>query len=171
MNWNTKLPWIALVVLSAAARIVPHPWNFWPMIGLGLFAGAQAAKPFTGVVATLAAMLLSDAVLGFHSGMWSVYLALLLPVWLGRRIRGHQSMANIAAAALGSSVFFFLFTNFVVWARGHMYAHSAAGLAACYAAAIPFFQNQLLGDAFYTAVLFGGYALLTRRAGRAVQAA
>jgi hypothetical protein len=151
-----------LVVLAAAARIIPHPWNFWPMIGLGLFAGAKAANVSTGLIATFAAMLLSDAVLGFHSGMWSVYPALLLPVLLGRLIRGHQSIAAIAASALGSSVFFFLFTNFAVWARGHMYAHTVSGLAACYAAAIPFFQNQLAGDGLYTVVLFGGYALFHR---------
>jgi hypothetical protein len=159
---ENKKMWILLVALAAAARIAPHPWNFWPMIGLGLFAGAKAAKASTGVAAILAAMILSDAVLGFHSGMWSVYLALLLPVWLGRQIRAHQTVANIAAGALGSSIFFFLFTNFVVWARGHMYTHDLAGLAACYVAAIPFFQNQILGDAFYTAVLFGGYALFHR---------
>jgi len=159
---NKKL-WILLAAMAAVARIVPHPWNFWPMIGLGLFAGAKAARGLTGVAAILGAMILSDAVLGFHSGMWSVYLALLLPVWLGRQIRAHQTVANIAAAALGSSFFFFLFTNFVVWVRGNMYAHNLAGLAACYVAAIPFFQNQLLGDVFYTAVLFGGYALLHRQ--------
>ncbi len=28
----------------------------------------------------------------------------------------------------------------------------------CYAAAIPFFQNTLLGDAFYSAALFGSLA-------------
>jgi hypothetical protein len=161
MPENKKM-WILLVAAAAAARIAPHPWNFWPMIGVGLFAGAKAAKASTGVSATLGAMILSDAVLGFYSGMWSVYLALLLPVWLGRRIRGHPSVPNIAAGAVGSSVFFFLFTNFVTWARGSTYTHDLAGVAACYAAAIPFFQNQILGDAFYTAVLFGGYALFHR---------
>jgi hypothetical protein len=41
-----------------------------------------------------------------------------------------------------------------------MYPMSAAGLAACYVAAIPFFQNTVAGDLFYTGVLFGGFALL-----------
>jgi uncharacterized protein DUF6580 len=38
-----------------------------------------------------------------------------------------------------------------------------SSLAACYAAALPFFRNTLLGDALYTAALFGGFALLERR--------
>jgi hypothetical protein len=33
---------------------------------------------------------------------------------------------------------------------------------ACYVAAIPFFQNTLAGDLFYTALLFGGFALMER---------
>jgi len=158
---NKKM-WIVLVVMAAAARIVPHPWHFTPMIALGLFAGAKAAKFQTGLIATLAALLLSDAILGFYSGMWYVYAATLVPVFAGRWIRQRQSVGAVTAAALGSSVSFFILTNFPSWASGRTYTHDLAGLAACYAAAIPFFQNQILGDAFYTALLFGGYALFQR---------
>jgi hypothetical protein len=63
------------------------------------------------------------------------------------------------AASLAASVLFFVVTNFAVWAMGSMYPKSAGGLLACYVAAIPFFGNTLLGDAFFTAVLFGGLAL------------
>lgn len=168
---ENKNVWIVLVALAAGARLAPHPWHFTPMIALGLFAGAGAAKVQTGLIATLAALLLSDAILGFYSGMWYVYAATLVPVLAGRWIRPRQSVGAVAAAALGSSVSFFILTNFPSWASGHMYTHDLAGLAACYAAAIPFFQNQLLGDAFYTAVLFGGYALLHRLRAPAPQAA
>ena len=41
-----------------------------------------------------------------------------------------------------------------------MYPHDAAGLVACYVAAIPFFQNTVPGDLVYSALLFGGFALL-----------
>jgi hypothetical protein len=40
-----------------------------------------------------------------------------------------------------------------------MYPHSLAGFAACYAAAVPFFQNTVAGDLFYATLLFGGFAL------------
>jgi hypothetical protein len=52
-----------------------------------------------------------------------------------------------------------------------MYLHSASGLTACFVAAIPFYRNQLLGDAFYTVALFGGYALIRSRLEPAPQAA
>jgi hypothetical protein len=41
-----------------------------------------------------------------------------------------------------------------------LYPGTIDGLAACFAAAIPFYQNQVVGDAFYTVAIFGGYALL-----------
>jgi hypothetical protein len=46
-----------------------------------------------------------------------------------------------------------------------------AGLATCFTAAIPFYQNQFAGDAIYTVTLFGGYALLKRSFHPAHQAA
>ena len=44
-----------------------------------------------------------------------------------------------------------------------MYPQTGAGLVAAYVAGIPFFQNTLLGTLFYSAVLFGGFALLRAR--------
>ena len=70
---------------------------------------------------------------------------------------------TIAGAALASSILFFAVTNFGTWATGEIYPPTLAGLAACYVAAIPFFQNTLAGDLFFSALLFGGFALLERR--------
>jgi hypothetical protein len=50
----------------------------------------------------------------------------------------------------------------MVWATSRMYPLTTAGLATCFTAAIPFFQNQFAGDVVYTLALFGGYALLKR---------
>src|SRR6202162_5889573 len=98
--------WIGMVVLGAGARLVPHPWNFTPMMAIGLFAGSQARKASTGILATLLALVLSDAVLGFYSGFWYVYAAMLIPVLLGRVIRNRTGAARIAVAALASSLSF-----------------------------------------------------------------
>jgi hypothetical protein len=157
-----KRLWIAMVVLCACARLLPHPWNFTPLMAIGLFSGYQARKASTGVLVTLSALALSDAVLGFERGFWFVYGAALVAVVFGRITRNRGGAGAIAAAALGSSLSFFAITNFMVWATTVMYPHTLAGLAACFAAGIPFYQNQLLGDAFYTLAIFGGYALLKR---------
>ena len=151
-----------MVVVGAFARLLPHPWNFTPMLAIGLYAGAKIAKLQTGILATLGALLVSDAVMGFYKGMWYVYGAWLLTILIGRSIRHRDDWKSVAAGAVCASLLFFLVTNFMVWAVGHLYPHTAAGLVACFVAATPFYQNQLLGDIFYTLVLFGGHALLTR---------
>ena len=159
MEENKKLM-PALVALGACARLIPHPWNFTPMMAIGLYAGARSSKLRTGILATLLALFLSDALMGFYRGMWYVYAAALVPVLIGRFIGKRGSAGAIAAGGLLSSVSFFILTNFMVWATGHLYPHTAAGLGTCFAAGIPFYRNQILGDLFYTVVLFGSHALI-----------
>ena len=166
-----KRLWLGVVILAACARLLPHPWNFTPLLAIGLFAGHHARKASAGVLATLTALAMSDAMLGFDSSFWYVYPAALIPVALGRWTRHREGVGAIAAAVLGSGMSFFLITNFMVWALGRLYPHTLAGLAASYVAGIPFYQNQLMGDAFYTLALFGGYALLERGLQPARQAA
>ena len=55
---------------------------------------------------------------------------------------------------------FYIVTNFGMWLFSGIYPRTLAGLEACYVAAIPFFQNTVAGDLVYTALLFGGFALL-----------
>jgi hypothetical protein len=132
------------------------------MTAIGLFGGYQAQKASTGVLVTLLALVLSDAVMGFYSGFWYIYVAALIPVLLGWLIRNRSGAGAIAAAALASSLSFFLITNFMFWVTSLWYPHTAAGLSACFLAGMPFYQNQVLGDALYTVAIFGGYAALSR---------
>jgi hypothetical protein len=57
---------------------------------------------------------------------------------------------------LSCSLVFFLATNFAVWAFNGMYPMTVQGLTQCYVAALPFLDKTVLGDLFWTAVLFGG---------------
>jgi hypothetical protein len=159
MDANKKIV-AAMIGLGACARLLPHPWNLTPILAIAVYAGVQFGKLRTGVIATFLALLLSDLVMGLYRGMGWVYAAWLIPVLIGRVVRRQPGVTAIAMGALCSSVSFFLITNFAVWAGGHLYPRTAAGLVACYAAAIPFYRNQLLGDAFYTVALFGGHSLI-----------
>ena len=62
----------------------------------------------------------------------------------------------------GKPVLFFLLTNFGAWMTSGLYAKTVAGLMQAYAAGIPFFQNSLLGNLVFAAVIFGGYHLLQK---------
>ena len=152
----------AMVAAAALSRLVPHPWNLTSIAAVGLFAGASFEDKRLAFAVPLAALLLSDAVLGFHSGMPFVYLSFGLVVGLGLMLRGRRQPLPILAGALAGSALFFAITNFGVWAIGDMYPKTLAGLGACYVAAIPFFRGTVEGDLLYTLVLFGGFALLER---------
>ena len=153
---------ITAIVGAAALRLVPHPPNFAPIAAMALFSGAQLGRRPVAFAAPLGAMLLSDAVIGFHSGMLFVYASVALIVLLGSFALSRVSVLRLTGAAIASSLLFFVVTNLGTWLLSGMYPLTAAGLAACYLAAIPFLQNTLAGDLFYAGLLFGGFALLER---------
>ena len=67
---------------------------------------------------------------------------------------------------MGSSLAFFLGTNFAHWAVTGQYPISLSGLSACYLAALPFLKYTLAGDLVFSGVLFGAAALVGRAAPR-----
>ena len=157
---------IALIVAAGLIRILPHPPNFAPIAAMALFAGAYVADTRLALLIPLAAMVLSDLFIGLHAAMVLVYVCMAITVCIGMQLRKRLHALPIGIAALASSVLFFAITNFGVWATQGMYPISLQGLIACYVAAIPFFHNTLLGNAFYTVVLFGGFALISHVAPR-----
>ena len=149
---------LSLVALDVVARLAPHAPNFTPVAASALFAGAVLRSRPLALTVPLTAMLASDLVLGSYDWrvMGVVYAALALPALLGMWART-RSAVLLAPLALCSSLLFFVSTNFAVWAWSGMYAHDLGGLVRCYVAALPFLQNTVMGDMFWTALLFGGW--------------
>ena len=161
----TNKRWIALLVLVALAalsRLLPHPPNVAPIAALALFGGAYFADRRLAFVIPGLALLASDALIGFHSQLVLVYACFAVTVMLGTLLQGRLRALPITAATLGSSVLFFVVTNFGVWLLDGLYPVTFEGLVACYVAAIPFFHNSVAGNLFYTLVLFGGFAMVER---------
>ena len=150
---------LSAVLVAAALRLVPHPPNFTPIGAMALFGGAYLGRRPLAFAAPLAALLLSDLVLGFYHGMATVYFSVALIVMIGMVALSRVSPIRVGLAALASSVLFFVVTNFGMWQFSGFYPRSLAGLEACYVAAIPFFQNTVAGDLFYATLLFGGFKL------------
>jgi hypothetical protein len=146
---------VALIGLDVIARVAPHAPSFSPVAASALFAGMVIGRRYALLV-PLAAMVLSDALLGFDDWRMRlvVYAALTLPAVLGLMARNARWPVAFPLA-VASSVIFFVVSNFAVWLFGAMYTHDPAGLAQCYVAALPFFQNALIGDLLWTAGLFG----------------
>ena len=85
--------------------------------------------------------------------VWAWYAAIL---WLGTNLREKAGLWRVIAAALASSVSFFVISNFAVWAAWNgMYPKNLSGLIACYVAGIPFFRGTLESDLFFSIAFFG----------------
>lgn len=137
-------------------RFLPHPANFAPIAAVALFSGVYLDKKYA-LIAPLAAMMISDAFLGFHELIPLTWGSFFVAGMIGWFVRTHKNVATVAGGALVSSLFFFLVTNWGVWQFNGYYEHTAAGLLLCFTNALPFFRNTLLGDLFYTGLLFGVY--------------
>lgn len=146
-----------LIAAVAVLRFVPHPPNFAPIGAMALFGGACFADRRVALLLPLAILFLSDLFLGLHVLVPVVYGSFAANVLLGRWLRGRRRLVPVALATLAGSIQFFVVTNFACWLL--WYPHTAAGLASCYIAALPFFHNTLLGDATFVGVLFGAMAL------------
>ena len=149
---------LMLMGLGVVLRWLPHPANFAPVTAIALFGGAVLPRRLALWV-PLGLMMISDALIGFHSLIavtwgWYTLTALASVRWL----RAGRVTMSVLLAVLSSSGFFVV-TNFAVWLTSGMYAHSWVGLSQCYWLALPFFRNSVLSDILYTVALFGAYRL------------
>lgn len=159
----------SIILVTALFRLIPHWPNFTPVAALALFGAAMFERKWLGLVIPGLAMLLSDALLGFHGTMSAVYLSFgltwLLGIWALRR----PTTRTIALTSVLSSVLFFLITNFAVWYGDAFYSQDMQGLLACYTAGLAFYNGQsfflngLAGDLFFSGLLFGSYYFLQQR--------
>ena len=177
---------VLLFALSVAVRLVPYalarlgepidpestayPWNFSPILPICLFGGAVYARREWVFAIPLAVYLLGDVGIWMLTGRpdWAfyadqpvVYLSVAMVAAAGFALRRERTWPRVAAVGLGSSIGFFLVTNFGVWAfgGGAVYPHTLAGLGECYVLAIPFLRNTLVSMAVFLPILFSRVGL------------
>lgn len=180
---------IAMIVLAALSRLLPHPYNFSPLVAMALFGGAQFQKKWLAFLAPLAAYFISDIVLQATGamGVYSfsqpfvivsqafVYAGMLLVTALGTSLH-HSKATKIIGFSLTGSAIFWIVSNLGVWVGNHFAAGTilyepGLTLGMTYLRALPFynsmstemFVNAFAGDLFYCAVLFGAFALMQKR--------
>src|SRR6266700_4968597 len=116
---------MSLVWLDVVGRLAPHAPNVTPIAASAVFAGMVLRSRALALAVPLAAMLVSDLVVGAYDWriMGVVYAALALPALLARWGRALRPVVVLAPLVLFSSLLFFATTNFAVWAFIIMYAH------------------------------------------------
>lgn len=154
---------ISVIIFGALMRLIPHWPNFTPITAIALFGGAHLKKKHLAFVIPLAALFLSDLILGLHRWMIPVYVSFALVVWMGVWLRERIKFGTVLFATVASSLLFFIITNFAIWLGSPWYPQNAAGLLECYTAGLPFLDNGILGDLFYSSIFFGGFYLAKAR--------
>jgi hypothetical protein len=147
---------IGVVALLAMFRFVPHPPNVTPVAAMALFAGAYFSNRALALIIPLAAMVLSDVVLGFHSTVWYVYAGVMLTVLIGSALQ-RFSILRVGVAAILASLLFFIITNFGAWLHHDMYPQNIVGLLQSYIAGLPFLRNSLIANLIFSYLVFYGF--------------
>lgn len=172
-----------MIVGGALLRLTPHMANFAPISAIAIFGGANLSKR-SAILVPLLAVIISDYLLlyvnpfgspmvdfsriqpvtaMFHDTTLYVWGSFLVSGLIGIWLKAHKKPSYIVAASFLASIQFFIITNFGVWAGG-MYSRGIDGLLESYLMGLPFFKWTLLGDLFYTGVLFGVYELAKKAA-------
>jgi hypothetical protein len=164
---------VAVVALVAVAwRLVNAGAMYAPNLELVTAATVAATLLLPSSVSwtvPLVAVAGSDALIGntrIYLFTWSAWGVTALASYLLKRLRSRRSVfLGSTVFGIASSTWFFLWTNFGVWAMGAgtFYPTTWAGLLACYAAGVPFYRTMLVGNLlFVPLVAFGALAVRER---------
>jgi hypothetical protein len=134
---------LLLLIFLVQLRFFPHPPNFTPVIASGIVMGFFLKNFYISSVCIIFSVFFGDIFFGFHSTMFFVYLALLVPVFLGV-ITKNFNYLSILLLGFSSSLSFYFITNIGVWITSDMYSHNFSGLLECLILGLPFFSNTLL---------------------------
>ncbi len=165
---------LALTLLAAMTRLLPHPDNFTPISAMALFGAAYFSQQIRMLAVPFLALFASDLILNnvvyrqyyteftFITSWW-IYVAFALVMLIGWfLLRQKVTPQRLLVASLSASALFFIVTNFSTWLDSGMYPRTPAGLSACFAAGLPFLRNTVMGDLFFSGVLFGAYEWMSR---------
>lgn len=161
-----------LLGVALVSRLIPHPPNFTPLIGLCLLAGREL-KQITAIIILILGLIISDGLIAwlhhfpwFGSWTFFTYSGFVAAIWLGQSLRKRMPISLPIFSALISGFGFWLWTNFGVWLTSSLYPLSINGLTTCYIAALPFLRNELLGDFCWGIIIFGSYIWVQKNAAR-----
>ena len=146
---------IGLILILTLSRIIPHPWNFTPIIAVAIMSGYFFKNVYLSSSILIISMVISDIFLGFYENIIFVYASLLLIAFIFYKISKKINFKNLFIYSFSGSVIFFVISNFGVWAlqspgvSNIPYELSLSGLAECYILAIPFFPNTFLSTLIF----------------------
>ena len=147
---NRNIVIAGVIILAVLSRLVPHPPNFAPITGIALFSSKKINNRLLGVFLPITPLFISDLFIGISFINIFVYICFIIIYFIG----SVSKKIDIKTVFL-SSVVFFVLSNLGVWYLA--YPKNIEGLITCFTLAVPFFINTILGDLFYSFILFKSY--------------
>jgi hypothetical protein len=183
---STIWAFIILLITASLYRVWDsRPFGFAPQMAMALFGGAVIRDKRFAVLLPLLSLVISDAlyevlyqmgyssITGFYKGQWVIYTIFVGITFFGMLMK-KINFKNVLAFTISGSIIFFLLSNFAVWIGGGGLNRPFTfnGLLLCYGDALAFYRdyglfkgfygNQLIGDLFFSFVLFGAFASVTK---------
>ncbi|SEB73000.1 DUF6580 family putative transport protein [Terriglobus roseus] len=157
-----------VLLIAVLSRVVPHLLHTTggnvTCVGAGLLYFGASLRGRNRALALFAvlAMAATDWWLTIYAYGYPFHISGYVVTWLwyaavclgASALLQRKSVMRLGLAALASSTSFFLLSNGMVWLRGNMYDHTAAGLTQCYVAGLPFYRNDLASTLVFTAIFF-----------------
>jgi hypothetical protein len=186
LNRSTVVSFLLLVISASLYRVWDgRPFGFAPQIAMAIFGGAVIKDKKLAFILPLLSMLFSDllyqvlyinglsTIKGFYSGQLVNYI-----LFAGLTVFGFMmkkiNVINVLGFSVSGSLLFFIASNFSVWISGAGLGRPLTfeGMMLCYGDALAFHKqygliegfagNFVLGDIFFSAVLFGSYYLINK---------
>jgi hypothetical protein len=185
MKLNKSTIWAFVILLLVAALYRSwdgRPFGFAPQMAMALFGGAVISDKRFAVLLPILSLFLSDVVYqilymnglssiqGFYEGQWIIYVLFVGITFFGMLMK-KIDLKNVLGFTISGSLIFFLLSNFAVWAGGGGLGRPKTfnGLILCYEDAIIFYRdyglikgfagNHIIGDLFFSFLLFGVFVL------------
>jgi len=146
--------------------------NFSPIGAIALFGGCYFLNKKVAFLVVLASILISDLALNYfvyfgefkllYNGIFFNYFSIALTVLIGALIKKVKFESILLCSSLAAFTHW-LISDIGVWLYSPLYPKTFEGLIACFVAAIPFLQNMLLGNLFFSFVLFGLFELSSKK--------
>lgn len=162
---------LLLIIVGVIGRFVLVSYvgipNLEIITALALISGIYLGGVYA-IIVPLSIIFFSDLIIGnnyIFIFTWTAFAFIGLTGLVCRKYRFQNSkfssfggsarggkIQNSFYLAIGSSIFFYLYTNFGWWLMSGMYEYSLSGLIRCYWMAIPFFRNNLIGNLIFVPV-------------------
>lgn len=169
---------VAFIAIIATWRVVTYFFDHNGLVGLtpifavALFGSAYLRGSLLSVAVPLAALFLSDLVLCFtvytsfrqgllYEGWYWVYMSFILIIFAGRRLLRQVSIGNIITAILVSTLIHWLVATLSECVQMQSSGSFMQLYVARLVSAASYELRVLTGTLIYSALLFGGYHLLT----------